>query len=204
MDARTAILERIRAALGNEVATVHVPREYLRTARCADPVTVFVDRLVDYRATVRHCDQDALADALGTVLADSPTLVVPPDVPDAWLQSYAGMVCRDGDPAPLSLAELNAASAVLTGCTVAVATTGTIVLDAGATQGRRALTLVPDRHVCVVRVDQIVPSVPEAVARLHPGSPLTWISGPSATSDIELNRVEGVHGPRRLEVVLVR
>lgn len=204
MDARTEILGRIRAALGDEVATVHVPRDYLRTTRCPDPVTVFADRLVDYRATVHHCGPEELAGTLGAVLAGSPTLVVPADLPDAWLSAYPGRVRRDGDPAPLCLADLDAASAVLTGCTVAIATTGTIVLDGGMAQGRRALTLVPDRHVCVVRADQIVAGVPEAVDRLRPAAPLTWISGPSATSDIELNRVEGVHGPRRLEVVLVR
>lgn len=131
-------------------------------------------------------------------------LVVPPDLPADWLDAYSGVVLRDGDPEPLAVADLDGAGAVLTGCAVAIAQTGTLVLDTGTAQGRRALTLVPDHHVCVVHLDQVVASVPEALARLaDPTRPLTFVSGPSATSDIELKRVEGVHGPRRLDVILV-
>jgi L-lactate dehydrogenase complex protein LldG len=122
---------------------------------------------------------------------------VPPGLPAGWV---GGGVVDDGT---LSTTDLDATDAVVTGCVVAIAETGTIVLDAGPGQGRRALTLIPDLHVCVVRADQVVQTVPEALARLDPTRPQTWISGPSATSDIELDRVEGVHGPRTLEVVLL-
>lgn len=205
MDARTEILARIRAALAAHPASAApVPRGYRRSVECPDPVTLLTYWLREYRATVHHCrDEEELPAVLGSVLAGSPTLVVPGDLPERWLARYRGRVRRDGDPAPLSVADLDAASAVLTGCALAIAETGTIVLDAGPLQGRRALTLVPDHHVCVVRAGRIVPGVPEAIAALSPARPLTWISGPSATSDIELDRVEGVHGPRRLDVVLV-
>jgi L-lactate dehydrogenase complex protein LldG len=129
-------------------------------------------------------------------------LVLPPVSP-VDLTGWTGRRLSDTPGAALTPAELDAAGGVLTGCAVAVAETGTIVLDAGSDQGRRALTLVPDYHLVVVRAEQIVQTVPEAVDRLDAVCPLTWISGPSATSDIELNRVEGVHGPRTLDVVLV-
>ncbi|TYC20007.1 lactate utilization protein C [Micromonospora sp. MP36] len=196
LNARDEILARLRTALADAPPPVEVPRRYRRAAEPADRVEILVDRLEDYQAAV-HRDRDALP----RILAEVDRLAVPADVPAAWLAGFDGQLHRDAPPLPL--AELDSVDAVLTGCAVAIADTGTIVLDAGPTQGRRALTLVPDRHICVVRTDQIVGLVPEAFARLDPRAPLTWISGPSATSDIELNRVEGVHGPRRLEVVLL-
>jgi L-lactate dehydrogenase complex protein LldG len=193
---RDVVLGRIRAALDGTEPPADVPRDYRQAFGTAD-LDLLVDRLVDYRAVVHRG-----ADVAGTVAAIVPpnaTLVVPPGLPDGWLP--AGVTARpDGG---LSAAEIAAADGVLTGAAVAVAETGTIVLDASPDQGRRILTLLPDLHICVLRADQVVASVPEAVARLDPRRPLTWISGPSATSDIELNRVEGVHGPRNLHVILV-
>ncbi|MEV1321893.1 LUD domain-containing protein [Micromonospora arborensis] len=195
MTARDEILARLRTALADSPPPVEVPRRYRRVDDRPDLVEVLIDRLVDYRAVVHRGIR-----ALTGLLAEVDRLAVPTDIPAGWLAGYAGQVRRDAPP--LSPAELDVVDAVLTGCAVAVADTGTIILDAGPAQGRRALTLVPDRHICVVRTDQVVGLLPEALTRLDPRAPQTWISGPSATSDIELNRVEGVHGPRRLEVVL--
>ena len=193
MNAREEILARLRAALSDRPAPVDIPRRY-GTARSGDLPALLIDRLVDYRAHV-HAD-------LGSALSGIDRLLVPTDVPESWLSSFGGTVIADSS---LPIADLDRVDAVLTGCAVAIAETGTIVLDAGATQGRRAITLIPDRHVVVVRRSQIVSRVPEAVAVLAAvaARPQTWISGPSATSDIELNRIEGVHGPRRLDVVLI-
>jgi L-lactate dehydrogenase complex protein LldG len=209
--ARAVILERIRAALGPEPARVEVLRDY-RTAGsppdvapCPGSVELFVDRLVDYRATVRRCAPYDLAATIAEALSGTELLAIPAGAPESWLTAYHGKVVRDGDPRPLSVADLDAPGVTaLTGCAVAIAETGTLILDAGPDQGRRALTLVPDHHVCVVHTGQVMAGVPDALARLaDPTRPLTFISGPSATSDIELDRVEGVHGPRRLEVIVV-
>ncbi|MFI6100659.1 lactate utilization protein C [Lentzea sp. NPDC051213] len=157
-------------------------------------VELFAERVADYRAIV-HTVTD-VPEAL-TLLAGK-RIVAPADVPEEWLIDGVTWLRE-----PLSIEELDQADGVLTGCAAAIADTGTIILDGGEAQGRRALTLLPDYHLCVVRVDQIAASVPEALQRLEPTRPLTFISGPSATSDIELNRVEGVHGPRTLEVLIV-
>jgi L-lactate dehydrogenase complex protein LldG len=159
------------------------------------------DRLVDYKAGVQRCTPAELPATLAAVLdrcAPSGTALVPPGLDEGWTAGRD--VLRDNG---CTVAELDAVSGVVTACAVAVAETGTIVLDSSPDQGRRTLTLVPDLHVCVVRADQVVQTVPEALRRLDARRPQTWVSGPSATSDIELNRVEGVHGPRTLQVVLV-
>ncbi|SNT65214.1 L-lactate dehydrogenase complex protein LldG [Asanoa hainanensis] len=203
-DARTEILRRVRAA--QPAAPVDVPRDYAADDGPAGLalVDLLVDRLEDYKATVRRCAAADLPAILAASLTDVPSVALPPGVPAAWLSLYGGEIARDSGDG-LTVADLDAPGvAVVTGCAVAVAQTGTLILDAGPDQGRRLLTLVPDHHVCVVRVDQIVERLPAALRRLaDPTRPLTMISGPSATSDIELNRVEGVHGPRRLDVVIV-
>ena len=202
MSTRDLILGKVRAALADVPANedVAIPRDYQRSRTGPDIVELLVDRLVDYKAIVhRDVPVAGLLTGLPNGLLNGRRVVAPGGVPEEWIEGVD--VVRD-DPV-LSSAELDRLDAVVTGCAVAIAETGTIVLDGSPDQGRRALTLVPDHHVCVVRVDQIVRTVPEALERLDPTRPLTWISGPSATSDIELNRVEGVHGPRTLEVVIL-
>jgi L-lactate dehydrogenase complex protein LldG len=203
MNARDEVLRRVRAARPS--GPVAVPREYRAVDGGTDLVELLVDRLLDYKATVRRCTPDGMAGAVAELLSGASAVVTPRGAPEGWLAAYQGRVLRDGEPQPLAVADLDEPGvAVLTGCAVAIARTGTLVLDTGPDQGRRALTLVPDHHVCVVHSGQIVGGVPEALARLaDPTRPLTLVSGPSATSDIELNRVEGVHGPRRLDVVVV-
>ncbi|MEE6257319.1 LutC/YkgG family protein [Plantactinospora sonchi] len=207
--ARDEVLARIRAA--RPTAPVTVPRDYRAGTPDGPPTAdrdlldLLVDRLVDYRATVRLCGRHEVAETLADLLGPVPTVAVPGRVPGNWLSAYPGRVRRDGDPEPLTVADLDTPGlAVVTGCAVAIARTGTLILDGGPDQGRRLLSLVPDHHLCVVRVDQVVDGLPAALARLaDPTRPLTMVSGPSATSDIELDRVEGVHGPRRLDVLLV-
>lgn len=211
MDAREAVLARIRDALGRSQTepAPPVPREY-RTRSALEPgsdgaLAMLVERLEDYAAVVTRCHEDAVGATVAALLDDDASVVVPPALPATWLSDVAAKATTDTREAPLTHARLDATAAVVTAARVAIAETGTIVLDGGPDQGRRAITLVPDHHVCVVRRAQVVATVPEAVAILgeHPARPLTWIAGPSATSDIELVRVEGVHGPRRLDVVLV-
>ncbi len=199
--ARTEILRRLRAAVGPHPVAEPVPRDYHGPGGVLvdDPVALLADRLRDYRAGVRICPVAEVARAVREVLAgwESTDVIAPAGVPDEWLPPW---VTVDDDA---SVERLDSCDAVITTCAVAVATTGTIVLDhADAGQGPRRLSLVPDRHLILVREEQIVAAVPDAIVRLDPTVPLTWVSGPSATSDIELDRVEGVHGPRMLEVVI--
>lgn len=205
-DARQAVLARIRAALGPDPVTPAVPRDYRRTGShppgSPELLDLLVDRLVDYKATVVPTTAATLpADLRAAVAATMPPggrLIVPPGLPPSW---NLDAVTDDGTLTPR---DLDTFAGVVTACAAACAETGTIALDGAPDQGRRAITLVPDRHFCVVRADQVVHTVPDLLARLTPTRPLTLISGPSATSDIELNRVEGVHGPRTLVVLLAR
>lgn len=219
MSDRDAILARVRAALADvppdepaawEPAWDPDPQASYTRERSlpAAPLTdLFAARCAEYRARVTRCEDEAAAIVTAVAQAcarhGAQRLVVPADLDPAWVPD--GALSRRDEPA-LSLRELDGCDGVLTGCALAIALTGTIVLDAGPGQGRRALSLVPDLHICVVRSEQIVGGVPEAFGRLESSlrerQPVTLISGPSATSDIELKRVEGVHGPRRLEVVL--
>ncbi|HEX6288361.1 MAG TPA: LUD domain-containing protein [Herpetosiphonaceae bacterium] len=211
--ARDEILQRVRLALRDvpqreQPTDVAVERGYRPTADASREhvIELFVERVREYKATVRI----VTAHALPTTIAESCAargvrrLLVPVDIPREWLP--AGIeALRDTE---LTYAQIDGCDGVLTGCALGIAQTGTIVLDGGQAQGRRVLTLLPDYHLCVVRTEQIVGLVPEAVARLVPAvceqqRAITFISGPSATSDIELNRVEGVHGPRTLEVIVV-
>jgi L-lactate dehydrogenase complex protein LldG len=189
--AREEILARVRAATATATATPYAaPARAARTAS----VDLFVERVEDYRAVVERCSEANLADRVTAAIEGSSVVV-----PDGLGVEITGAVVDHG----LGPLELDAIDAVVTEAVLGIAETGTIVLDHRAGQGRRAITLVPDRHVCIVRADQVVADVPDAVALLRPDRPHTWISGPSATSDIELNRVEGVHGPRNLHVIVV-
>ncbi len=204
--AKDTVLARIRAALANAPESAPVVRGYRqRDERIHDDiVSELADRLRDYKAHVDRVEAVALPAAIADACAlhSIRRLVIPSDVPESWIPP-AIEILRDYPP--LASDELNRSGGVLTGCAFAIAQTGTIVLNGGAHQGRRSLSLVPDCHLCVVRTEQIVGSVPEGIAQLagDPTRPITFISGPSATSDIELSRVEGVHGPRTLHVILV-
>jgi L-lactate dehydrogenase complex protein LldG len=215
--AREEILGRVRVALGAE-ASVRPDREASapvaaasadrRTTEAAqeDLVTRFVERVTEYGATVRSSRPAEVAATVAVICAEQGVerLICPADLPHPWRPPAIEKV---SDDPTLSADELDRADGVLTGCAFAAAETGTLALDHGPRQGRRALTLLPDLHICVVEVTQLVPDIPDALtgldAAISRGRPVTLISGPSTTSDIELDRVEGVHGPRRLTVVLV-
>jgi L-lactate dehydrogenase complex protein LldG len=205
--ARDVVLARLRGALGPQPPVPPVPRGYRRHGEhapgSAELVSLLVDRLDDYRARVLRTGEDEaeIAAAIGGLLAAQgiDDVVAAPGVPAGWLHGIPGIRLDDGSA---TSRDLDLTGAVVTGASVAIAETGTIVLDGSPACGRRALSLVPDTHVCVVSTSDVVQTVPEGLERLDPTRPLTFISGPSATSDIELSRVEGVHGPRTLVVVL--
>jgi L-lactate dehydrogenase complex protein LldG len=207
MSSREEMLARIRAATADIDGGPDVPRRYNPASRgpgSADEALVsrFAERTADYRATVRRCGAAEVAQVIADAVAarGARRIGVPDGFPAEWSALLPDAV---PDKPPLEVAALDALDGVVTTVAVAIAETGTIVLDAGPGQGSRAFSLVPDYHLAVVRTEQIVGAVPDAVAALVPTRPLTWISGPSATSDIELSRVEGVHGPRTLDIVIV-
>lgn len=208
--ARDEILARIRRALddvpGQErPEDVLVPRDY-RESEPGGTADRFVERVGAYGAGARIVARNDLTSIVRDLCRANgiARVVVPSDLPPSWLPEDVESVTDVG----LGVRELDGIDGTITGCALAIAETGTIVLDSGARQGRRSLTLVPDFHLCIVEETQLVDGVPAALRRLAdnlrgPRRPVTFVSGPSATSDIELSRVEGVHGPRRLEVVLV-
>ncbi|GAA5064932.1 LUD domain-containing protein [Nocardia callitridis] len=201
------ILGRIRDAQALAPAVrQEIPREYRRDRTMDDGarLALLIDRLHDYKAKTYPCGSAELAATLARVLRDSGArrVGVPPGLDDSWLADFDGEVVIDSADVPAPL--LHELDGVVTASRVTCAETGTIFLDGGPDQGRRALTLVPDLHVCVVPLSTVEVGVPEAMSKLIPERPTTMISGPSATSDIELERVEGVHGPRNLHVVIVR
>ncbi|MEV5678219.1 MULTISPECIES: LutC/YkgG family protein [unclassified Streptomyces] len=203
--ARDTVLGRVRdaLALAPTAATV-IPREYRTGRTLPDDVrlALFTDRLVDYRARVHPCTADRTAEVIAEVLREcgARRIGVPAGLDEEWLGAFDGEIQRDSADIPAP--SLDALDGVVTASAVSCAETGTIFLDGSSGQGRRALSLVPDLHVCVVDLSSVRVGVPEAVAGLVPERPTTLISGPSATSDIELERVEGVHGPRTLAVVI--
>jgi L-lactate dehydrogenase complex protein LldG len=213
--AREEILRRVRRATHDvpkdeRPEDIPVERGYRKEddAPRDEIVERFAERVAEYEATVHRVNEADLPREVSEALERRGVrwLVVPADLPEGWVPEGVETL-RDAAQSQLSNEELDQSDGVLTGCSLGIAQTGTIVLDAGEGQGRRALTLLPDYHLCVVREDQIVGLVPEAFAQLeetvkNEGRAITFISGPSATSDIELNRVEGVHGPRTLEVLI--
>lgn len=203
MDARERILSSVRSAIDGAVDPT-VPRDYRRSLDDTDLIELFAERVGDYRAEVHVIDADELPRRIGQVLGEHGvrSLIIPDDLSAKWLVTTSCKVTPDDGQA--DAATLDGTDAVLTGCAAAVALTGTILLDAGPLQGRRLISLIPDLHVCVVPAASIVGTVPEVLQKVDGTRPLTWISGPSATSDIELDRVEGVHGPRTLVVLITR
>ncbi|QOR47390.1 LUD domain-containing protein [Trueperella pecoris] len=206
MSAKDEIFNRIRSA--GPIATPDIPREYRfgTDASRADVIAEMEQGLIDYTAVVKRVGPDGITNAISEFLEDAHSVVVPAGLDKAWAEAAGreGREVRIDEPA-LSKTELDHTDAVVTASRVAVANSGTIMLDGEPDQGRRAISLVPDTHVVVLEADAIKATLPEAVAVLgeHPGRPTTWIAGPSATSDIELVRVDGVHGPRNLRVIIV-
>lgn len=213
MSARDDILNSVRAALATQKVPAPEPtRNYRRTAEdlpgSEAVIADLIEKLEDYTATVIRCKEDGIADAIDSFLSDTKSVVVPHGLKKEWQEAAergGRVVQQDSVDAPLDNYQLNDIDAVVTSSAVAISMSGTIILDGEADQGRRAITLIPDTHVIVLQAKDIYPTVPQAVDILgeNPTRPFTWIAGPSATSDIELVRVDGVHGPRNLRVIIV-
>ena len=204
-EARTEILARIRASIADSPSAPQIPRGYRRSSELSREqiVDMLEDRLIDYKAAVHREDLSSLPGRLAELLGDGAVLV-PDGLDESWLPESLRRVRDAGaDGAPLTARELDQVDALVSSSTVSCAETGTIFLNAAPDEGRRALSLVPDHHVCIVPLETVVELIPEAFERVSPDRPITMISGPSATSDIELERVEGVHGPRQLDVILL-
>ena len=210
MSARAEVLAKVRRAVGDNASSCDaeyaaITRDYRRSGQSSvqDVVRLLEGRLRDYDAGVFHCGVDDIAQTVATAMASrgKSSLLRPADVPDAWLPTTHQFPVVDG----MSNEEIDKAEGVITGCVAAVAFTGTIILRHSEGDGRRALTLIPDYHLCIVNTSQVVETVPEGFARLKgmETMPITTVSGPSATADIEMNRVKGVHGPRFLDIILV-
>ncbi|WJH25378.1 LutC/YkgG family protein [Pseudarthrobacter defluvii] len=209
MTAREDILARIRTALQDSPEAPQIPREYRSESgmETEELIELLVDRLVDYKAQVAVVAEAEVPATIASLLEGARSYVVPEGLDGGWLEGMDDARSRrrvDSAGEPLSVTDLDGTDAVVTGSAVAVAETGTIILDGSANQGRRAISLVPDHHICVVKAADIAGILPEALRRIDGTRPITMISGPSATSDIELERVEGVHGPRRLDVIIAR
>ena len=223
-DSRDVMLQRIRAAIvaGDPSGATHpgvratedearaefaaIPRAYIRKGKLdlEARLSLFAERLNDYDAIASSASADSLPQTIATILErnSQKNVVAADDLPDGILPDGIKFLAEREAP----LRDLDTCDGIITTCTVAIAATGTIVLCHGPGEGARKLTLIPDRHLCIVRADQVVETVPEAFDRLAPHSsdPITFISGPSATADIEMTRIRGVHGPRFLDVLLVR
>jgi L-lactate dehydrogenase complex protein LldG len=207
--AREEILTNVRSATASDAKPIEVPRDYRRIDQRSreELIGLFCERVGDYQAQVLCVQGDRLAEAIAAAASvhGASRIALPRGIPSSWLSSELEAVRDYG----LSTHDLDRVDGALTGCTVAIAETGTVALSGDEREGRRLLSLIPDLHICVVDGGQIVGLVPEALAwlahRVHEsGRPITFISGPSATSDIELERVEGVHGPRNLVVIVIR
>lgn len=210
--AKEDILARLKNSLSDHPTPAEPVRAYRKTGEksAEEVLEMLVDRLVDYKANVYHATEETIADQIDQLLQKSGRYVVPSGINEAWLPADSARRARVFDAGnikkagTLSLQELNHVDAVVTSSTVSCAETGTIFLSTQPDEGRRAITLVPDHHICVVKESTVVELIPQAIARISPERPVTMISGPSATSDIELIRVEGVHGPRTLDVIILK